>query len=54
MKYHRSVIIITLHRLGYLVHSLDNRAMTLSTETSKIVLSILKFIVSSLENAHRV
>ena len=41
MKCERSVITITLHRLGYLVHSLDNRAMTLPTETSKIVLSIL-------------
>ena len=29
----RSVITMTLLRLGYLIHSLDNRAMTLSTET---------------------
>ena len=28
-----SVITMTLLRLGYLIHSLDNRVMTLSTET---------------------
>ena len=34
MKCERSVIIMILLRLGYLVHSLGNCAMTLHTETS--------------------
>ena len=34
MKCERSVITMTLLRLGYLVHSLGNRAMTLLTETA--------------------
>jgi len=33
IKCERSVITMTLLRLGYLVYSLDNRVMTLLTET---------------------
>ena len=36
MKYERSVIIMTLLQLSYLAHSLDNRAITLTTETGLI------------------
>ena len=36
MKYERSVITMTLLRLSYLAHSLDNRAITLTTETGLI------------------
>lgn len=31
--YERSIITMTLLRLGYLIHNFDNWAMTLSTET---------------------
>ena len=36
MRCERSVITLTLLRLGYLIHSLGNRTMTLPTETPKL------------------
>ena len=36
MKCERSVITMTLLRLSYLAHSLDNRAITFTTETGLI------------------